>query len=242
VTAGFMRAIARLEQAYESDDDGRFLALAEEFIRRYPQVPDGHATLGEALQRNGRYAQAVASVEQAMSKGFDATHGHLILAAIHDDAGDTAKSLREYTLVAGSDDAEVRQFCLLNRARLLLRIDDVEQAVKDANAAIAILPDESAYAVRGHVHRRRGDLEAALRDYERAIQLSPGNPDLQDNRAQVLELLGRTEQTHAKQTVAKEPKDVAAIPQRQPQPAPRPTPQPAPQPAPQPTPQPAPGR
>jgi tetratricopeptide (TPR) repeat protein len=187
-----LRAAAALEKASDSGKDSRFLSLAQDFVGRYPQVADGQATLAEALQRNGRYGEAIRAVDRAVRLGLDETQAHMLRADIYDDAGEAGKAIPEFTALTQSRMPELRQISLLSRARLLLQIGDSDQALRDANDAIATLPDEAAYTVRGHVHRNRGDLEACLRDYTRAIRLCPDIPELLENRAELYELMGRT--------------------------------------------------
>ncbi|MDQ3901420.1 MAG: tetratricopeptide repeat protein [Actinomycetota bacterium] len=73
---------------------------------------------------------------------------------------------------------------------MLQKIGDLEQALGDANEAVAALPDEAAYSVRGHIYRDRGELDKCIDDYGRAIQLCP-NPVFFENRAEVYEMLGK---------------------------------------------------
>lgn len=195
-----LRAVAALEEASDSEDDDRFLSLATNFVRAYPDLADGHAALAEALQRKQQFDEAISSSERAVQRGFDETLAHMLRADIYDDAGKSAKAIYEYTMVTQVQVPELRQMSLLLRARLLLRIGDSDQALQDANDAIAVLPDDGAYLMRGHVHRNRGDLEACLRDYSRAVQLDPDPSDLLallEHRADVYETLGRLEEAQA---------------------------------------------
>jgi tetratricopeptide (TPR) repeat protein len=105
--------------------------------------------------------------------------------------------MHEFTILTQVPVPELRQISLLCRARLLLQIGDLDQALRDANDAIATLPDESAYVMRGHIYRSRGNHDACLAGYSRAIQLSPDSVDLLENRAEVYEMLGRLEEAEA---------------------------------------------
>jgi tetratricopeptide (TPR) repeat protein len=189
-------AAADLEAASESDDDSRFLSLARSFTYRYPQFADGHVAVAQALQRQGQFEAAIQSLDRAVQLGLDESAAHALRADIYDDSGSIGKAIQEYTFLAGSpaakSDPELKATGLLCRARLLLKIGDAEQALSDVNDAIGVLPDETAYAMRGHVHRRMGEFDRCLADYGRSVQLCPDNPDFLENRADVYELLGRT--------------------------------------------------
>ncbi|WP_127501995.1 tetratricopeptide repeat protein [Actinoplanes solisilvae] len=186
-----MRAVAALEEASQSDDDGHFLAQATSFVDRYPNIADGHAALADARQRTGRFDGALDAVERAEQLGLDETMVHMLRADIFDDANKPGKSIQEYTIIAQSPSPEIRQRALLGRARILRQIGDVDQALTDVNAAIAVLPDETAYAMRGHVHRDLDDLENASKDYGHAVRLAPDVPDFLLLRADVYDLLDR---------------------------------------------------
>lgn len=108
-----------------------------------------------------------------------------------DDAEKPGKAIQEYTILAQVADPELRQSALLGRARILRQIGDLDQALDDINAAIAVLPDETAYAARGHARRDMDDLENAVKDYSHAVKLAPEIPDFRLLRADVYDLLGR---------------------------------------------------
>ncbi|WP_170231368.1 tetratricopeptide repeat protein [Pseudonocardia kunmingensis] len=198
-----VRAATALEEASESEDDDQFLALATDFTRRYPQLEDGHAALALALQRKGQFDAAIRSLDRAIQVGLDETQAHMIRADIYDDANKPGKAIQEFTMLTQAQIPELRQISLLSRARLLIQIGDLDQALKDANDAIATLPDESAYILRGHVHRRNGDLESCLQDYSRAIQLCLESPDFLSERADVYEMLGNAEEAENDRAAAR---------------------------------------
>jgi Flp pilus assembly protein TadD len=122
-------------------------------------------------------------------------------ADILSDAGMTGKAIQEFTYIASSPTAqehpELKATCILSRAMLLIEIKDHDQALRDVNEAIAIMPDEASYMVRGHVYRAMGNLDKCLEDYTRAVQLLPDEPGIRETRAEVYEELGRLEEAIA---------------------------------------------
>jgi len=196
------RAATALEEASESDDDDRFLSLASDFTRHYPQLEDGHAALAQAFQRKGQFDAAIQSLDRAVRLGLEETEAHMIRADIYNDAGKPGKAIQEFTTLSQVEIPELRQISLLSRARLLMQIGDLPQALKDANEAIATLPDEAAYTMRGHVYRSLGNLDSCLDDYSRAIRLCPDTPDFLENRAEVYEALERINEAQADRTAA----------------------------------------
>ncbi|MGD9526454.1 MAG: tetratricopeptide repeat protein, partial [Pseudonocardia sp.] len=188
-------------QAAESDDRDRFLALSSDFVRRYPSIPLGHAAHADALSRLGEFDSALRAIDVAEELGLDDTEIRMIRDDIYDEMGMTAKAIQEFTFLAGSEVArsnpEFHVIVILGRARQLRILGDLEQALRDANTAIGIMPDPSAYATRGHIYYDMNEFEKCLIDYNRALQLDPDNPDHLDNRARVYERLERTDKAES---------------------------------------------
>jgi len=198
------RAVEDMRQAADSDQNDRFLVIAADFVRRYPSIPMGHAAYADALARSARYEPALRAIGRAVELGFDETEARMIRVDIYGDAGQPGQAIQELTALADSADPEVRQISLLMRARLLRDIGDHARALADANAALAVLPDEWAYTLRGHVYRAMGDLDRCLEDYSRAISLDPTEPGFLENRADVYEELGRSDEARTDRAAATE--------------------------------------
>lgn len=69
-----------------------------------------------------------------------------------------------------------------NRAAQLLAQGRLAEALEAANTAIQQQPTAIAYESRAAVHHRTGQLEAALQDFTKAIELEPQNARLLNNR------------------------------------------------------------
>ena len=86
-------------------------------------------------------------------------------------SGDHATSIAQYdTLLMRSPSAS----WFVERAKLRVSIRDQVGAHQDLARALAMGPAAEAYLVRGELHRWNGRLGAARADYERALQLAPG--------------------------------------------------------------------
>ena len=95
-------------------------------------------------------------------------------------------------------------------ARYFLTKGEFALAESMAGKAHAIAPDEiGTLLVRAELATRKGDLAAALRDYEKADKLYPGNRAAQMGRASVLGDLGRLDELEAalKPLMSTMPKD-----------------------------------
>ena len=181
-----------LNAAEEASDIDRLLELSGEFVRRYPLEEYGHCQLALALGLKGRVDEAVTEVNRAVELGFDEFQAVAMRADFYESAGQIGKAIQEYTVLARHPEA-----CpvgLMGRAGCLAELGDLDQALSDANDAVASMPSEQTYFVRGNIHRLMGHPEKCLADYGRAIRIRPDIADLLECRAEVLEFLGRTDE------------------------------------------------
>lgn len=80
------------------------------------------------------------------------------------------------------------------RARLYLRLNDLERALADFDASIEAAPDQpDSYFTRALIYQETGDLERALSDWEKVLELAPDNITSLTNRAVILATLGQYE-------------------------------------------------
>ncbi len=193
--------VEAMRQAADSGENDLFLSLSTDFVHRYPSIPLGHAAHADALTRAGQHKSALRAIDHAIELGLDETEGRMIRVDIYDELGMTAKAIQECTILADSDVArsnpEIRIMMILGRAQQLMRIGDLDQALRDSNDAVGVMPDPSAYAMRGHVYQEMGKLEKCLEDYSRSVQLEPDNPVLLENRAEVYEKLGKDKEAES---------------------------------------------
>jgi tetratricopeptide (TPR) repeat protein len=70
---------------------------------------------------------------------------------------------------------------------------ELDQALTLSQEVAHLRPDAAAHAALGLVHERRGEFDAALASYERALQLDPNCPDAHKGRATVCLLHGDLE-------------------------------------------------
>ena len=77
-----------------------------------------------------------------------------------------------------------RSQLLHNRARVLLALGRLDDAYADFTRLIEWDPFYVEYhSDRANISRRRGDIAAALRDFEQAVAVSPPMPELHYNRS-----------------------------------------------------------
>lgn len=112
-------------------------------------------------------------------------------AALHEVRDDLPAAVADMSRAIAwfGDDAEL----LCMRAMTRLENRDSAGAIADADRAIAVSPTSSRpWRVRGLAHVVVGNVEAALADVERVMQLSgPGDPEALNHRAYMRALVGR---------------------------------------------------
>ncbi|HET9257647.1 MAG TPA: tetratricopeptide repeat protein [Pseudonocardiaceae bacterium] len=198
-----MQLIEEMNAAEEAGDFERMLEVTREMVRRWPQEDFGHCKTGYALAALGRTDEAIAAVNRAVELGMDEYEGHMIRAMAYGVGGHTGKAIQEFTaLTHHPQSVEARAVGLMGRVDCLIELEDFDQALSDANAAVAALPDEDSYETRARVHHLRGDDEQCLADLRRAIRIAPDNPALLNARADKYEALGRTEEAETDRTAA----------------------------------------
>ena len=186
------RAVDAMEAAAEANEADRLLSLAAEFVERYPQQPYGHAFLAFALLAKSQHDRAIAATERAVQLGLDESEARMIRASAYERKGSIGKAIQEFSALIRNP--ETRSYGLLNRALALVEIGDLDQALDDINRGIADSPDEFFYYARGNTYLAKGDLAKAVDDYLRVYRLSPNWTDVMESRAEVSELLARTEE------------------------------------------------
>lgn len=206
------RSVDAMIAALEAEDHDRLLILAQEFTQRYPREEFGFHQLANALMATGRYSECLIAVDKTVELGADESGAHFTRSVVYEKIGELGRAIQESTLVAQG--SEFRPDGLMIRARCLMKIGDLDQALRDANEAVAVLPSGDTYSVRGHIYSARGELDYCIGDYTRAIQLCPGNPTLLDNRAEVYEKLGRGAAARADRSAAKEMDSQSSIDQQ----------------------------
>ena len=151
-----------------------------------------HNNRGNALRDLRRYAEALASYDQAIALRPD-------YAAAHSNRGNALRDLRRHEAALASYDTAIALQPDLaeahnNRGNALGDLERYEAALASYDRAIALKPDYAeAHNNRGNVLSDLGRYEAALASYDKAIALKPNYAQAHSNRGNVLSDLGRYE-------------------------------------------------
>ncbi len=189
-----------MTEAAQREDFDHLLKIATTFSQKYRQEPYGPTCLSVALAGKGQYNDALAAVDKAVQLGLDPLEGTIFRINIYKRKGDTAKLLKEYTIL--TQDSERRQDGYFGRAQMLMEIGDLDQALVDAHQVISLSPDVFGYCLRGDIYRAQGQQEKAIEDYTRAIRLDQNEAFLFERRAKVYELLGKTDEARVDREAA----------------------------------------
>jgi tetratricopeptide (TPR) repeat protein len=189
------RAWAAVMKAQEAGDWPLELELAKEFARHYPQEQGGWASLFNAsfyLQEQLPFAERL-EVAKMLDEHLEA-HGERGKGAVIRAIGyffreDMPNLLREANFLVGLE-GEDRWRGHYYRASAMMWLGDLDQALADANAALAIRPDDESYARRAEVFWARGDLARAAADYTASLRLDSAQPNRLEMRASVYEEQG----------------------------------------------------
>lgn len=151
----------------------RFVAPPPEVGQAFRQMEVGRRQVMEEDLRG-----ALAAFEAASELTPDDPEPWLWKGVVHD-------RLNEADEAEGAFDVARRLYdtrfdFILNRGRVYLQAEDVEQAQADVNRAIEMKPDSGwSYYLRAGIAVRNGDPDAALADLDRAARLAEADGDAQ---------------------------------------------------------------
>lgn len=163
------------------------IAAARSSYRRMPRlkVLEGRvdADIGELLLYEGKSDEAKTYFLRALSKGDYAStnlrYGQLLY-DMRDDAGALAQFNKVIRAIPGYPEG------WRDRARVYRMQMRFPEAMADINRALEIEPqDDNLLATRGLIQMTAGNLDLALKDYETASAIDPGEPDYQKRIADI---------------------------------------------------------
>ena len=173
------------------------LALAwlgyERFLAPPPEVRQAlyHADQGQGWVEQGDLERALAEFETAAALTPDDVEMWLWVGVLRQRLGDPegAEEAFRRAREQGLEEWEFR----FQRGTLLLQIGDLAAAMDDAESAVELAPEWGyGYYLRASVRAMKGEIEAALADYQRAASLAHAAQDDQLEamaRAQIAFLL-----------------------------------------------------
>ena len=95
-----------------------------------------------------------------------------IRANAHNALGNFKKALADYTEALRLSPWNIS--FLVARSMTYYLMADFDKALDDSNIAVEVSPQGRTFCVRGRVHHAKGDYQAALAYFEKAVQTTPG--------------------------------------------------------------------
>ncbi len=188
-----------LQNRYGSMPLGEALTLAEPAIERALQldarIAEAHAMRGLALQRQGDIDGAKAAYERALDLDPDSARTYqLYWWTMFLQEGNTDFTLELVAHALRADPLSPVQN--ENFGWSLFEAGRFDEALAYFEKSIELEPSFSfGYMALGGYWRAKGDLEAAVEAYRKALSLSPENPLLRRNLGNLLAQLGQTDES-----------------------------------------------
>lgn len=182
---GRLEALRRVHQ-----EEG--LALARAYLAEHPGTPRLHYAIGVLLGSKEDHRAAIAEFERELAADPGHFESHRGMAAAWMRLGQPAAALPhlETCLAMRPGHAETR-FQVGRVLSVMARFDEAEAHLA---AAAAERDDADGWGELGLLHRRRGDLEAAIADFRRALERDPRHSASLLNLGQLLIRTGAAEE------------------------------------------------
>jgi len=167
-----LKTIEEAGKLLNAHDNGRVAQLMEQALRQDPGNPMVHVYLAMALENTGRLERAVAVYQDAINRGISTDIINARLGKLYLRLHQPDKAVDAMSRANQINPTDLDNLRALGLTQLQLgRVDEAEKAFK----AITLQNDHygAAYNGLGLVAIRRGDDDAARRDFERAVELDP---------------------------------------------------------------------
>jgi len=162
-----------LQRAYENTKDPKSLALFEKLLQREPKSPIGYYHKGDALSEQGRYREAIASLDHAIAlqPGFaNALYYRAYCYNELDDPKGWEAGLKDISqALALDEDAGNHDL----RASLLLQLKRPAEALVDSDKAVQLEVTREYLKQRADVLDALARPKEAAQDRQRAKALPP---------------------------------------------------------------------
>ena len=179
------RAWSAIERALEAQDWLLLEKLAGGFVRSHPDEQGGYGALGQAMLELKRPpTDVVTMTNQWLAHGGPASEISGMRALSYLDAQQMTNLLREANSLVNFDH-EYKVLGHMMRAKALMWLGDMDEAMSNAMAAVSLMPERMPYEVRGDVRWAMGDLAGAVEDFSRSLRLADDPIELLEKRASV---------------------------------------------------------
>ncbi|MDT7951191.1 MAG: tetratricopeptide repeat protein [Acetobacteraceae bacterium] len=190
--------LVELRRAALLDDTGRTeasISLLEKLSREHPDRPEPLAQLGDVLRRKERFTEAAAAYGEAIGKLGTPSRANWPLFYARgialERAGNWAKAEADlkYALELAPDQPSVLNYLAYAWTE---RGEHLDEAHGMLERAMAVRPNEGAFIDSfGWLLLRQGDVEGAIRQLDRAVELETEDPTINGHLGDALAAAGR---------------------------------------------------
>lgn len=148
----------------------------EKALELNPNYSDALLNIGEVLRLQGRVAEAEHFVKRALQVDPNSIGALAQLGEIKRDMGDLDEAIRLFREGLAIDDSY--PFVFLGLGDVLQRAGRYEEAEEAFTRVLQLNPDSfKAYYNLGVTRGNRGDVEGAIANYEKALEIAPQHPE-----------------------------------------------------------------
>ena len=191
--------LIELRRAALLDDSGQSAAAVElltKLSREHPDRPEPRAQLGDVLRKQSKFAEAAAAYGDAIGKLGTPSRANWPLfyargiALERADQWPKAEADLKYALELAPDQSSILNYLAYSWTERGEHLDDAHAMLERAMAA---RPNEGAYIDSfGWTLLRQGDVQGALAQLLRAVELEPEDPTINEHLGDVLAAANRT--------------------------------------------------
>lgn len=190
-SAGWLNAVALVK----TENYQVALPSLNQHIKTYPQDPNGYCYRGICYERLDKYPQALADFDRAIELQSQHPVFHHARGRTRQKSGDLPGALADFNITI---DRKPQAIVYDERAEIHRSLGNHLEALQDCDYAINLKPRFiNAYFRRGLTYAEVGDLELALLDYTKTIELDGEHSDAYIQRSWIY--FRKEDYKHAKQ-------------------------------------------
>jgi len=150
---------------------------------------------GNDFFEEGKFEAAIESYSQAITLSQLYSWAYCNRAAVHLAQGETDKAIEDYSAVVDIDPTDSAGYNGRAFARAQKADPDLDASLKDCDQAIKLDPGNgAAFCTRGFIHMRLGNIDDAITDQRRAMDLEPKAQEPKDYLKELLAMKEESEQ------------------------------------------------